>query len=69
MLQNWHLIAVYLFHLFLRSVVIAQKKTASVAATVGPVPQAVSVVSSLEASQSAEADKDSSGGYILQVHL
>ncbi|XP_040187824.1 lipopolysaccharide-responsive and beige-like anchor protein isoform X2 [Rana temporaria] len=49
------------FRSFDRSVVIAQKKTAPVAATVGPVPQAVSVVSSLEASQSAEADKDSSG--------
>ncbi|XP_077333147.1 lipopolysaccharide-responsive and beige-like anchor protein isoform X1 [Lithobates pipiens] len=49
------------FRSFDRSVVIAQKKTAPVAATVGPVPQAASVVSSLEASQSAEADKDSSG--------
>ncbi|XP_018416801.1 PREDICTED: lipopolysaccharide-responsive and beige-like anchor protein [Nanorana parkeri] len=49
------------FRSFDRSVVIAQKKMAPVAVTVGPVPQAVSVVSSLEASQSAEADKDSSG--------
>lgn len=49
------------FRSFDRSVVIAQKKNAPVAATVGPVPQAASVVSSLEASQSAEADKDSSG--------
>ncbi|KAM5192194.1 lipopolysaccharide-responsive and beige-like anchor protein [Mantella aurantiaca] len=49
------------FRSFDRSVVIAQKKTAPVAANVGSVPQAVSVVSSLEASQSAEADKDSSG--------
>ncbi|XP_066429755.1 lipopolysaccharide-responsive and beige-like anchor protein isoform X2 [Eleutherodactylus coqui] len=50
------------FRSFDRSVVIAQKKSA--APTPSPVsaaPQAVSVVSSMEASQSAETDRDSSG--------
>lgn len=50
------------FRSFDRSVVIAQKKSA--APTPSPLsaaPQAVSVVSSMEASQSAETDRDSSG--------
>ncbi|XP_068135240.1 lipopolysaccharide-responsive and beige-like anchor protein isoform X2 [Hyperolius riggenbachi] len=45
------------FRSFDRSVVIAQKKSE---AAVGPVPHAVSVVSSVEASQSTEAERDSS---------
>ncbi|XP_077135423.1 lipopolysaccharide-responsive and beige-like anchor protein [Ranitomeya variabilis] len=51
------------FRSFDRSVVIAQKKSAA-APTPSPVsaaPHAVSVVSSVEASQSAEADRESSG--------
>ncbi|KAM4807695.1 lipopolysaccharide-responsive and beige-like anchor protein [Rhinophrynus dorsalis] len=50
------------FRSFDRSVVIAQKKSASsLPATVGTAPHAVSVVSSVEASQSADADRESSG--------
>ncbi|CAN2388788.1 neurobeachin [Pristimantis euphronides] len=50
------------FRSFDRSVVIAQKKSAApTPSPVSAVPQAVSVVSSMEASQTAETDRDSSG--------
>ncbi|XP_075054984.1 lipopolysaccharide-responsive and beige-like anchor protein [Mixophyes fleayi] len=50
------------FRSFDRSVVIAQKKSAApMPSTVSAVPHAVSVVSSVEAVQSTEADRDSSG--------
>lgn len=50
------------FRSFDRSVVIAQKKSAApTQSPLGAAPQAVSVVSSMEASQSAETDRDSSG--------
>ncbi|CAJ0926616.1 unnamed protein product, partial [Ranitomeya imitator] len=50
------------FRSFDRSVVIAQKKSAApTPSLVSAAPHAVSVVSSVEASQSAEADRESSG--------
>ncbi|XP_040274469.1 lipopolysaccharide-responsive and beige-like anchor protein [Bufo bufo] len=50
------------FRSFDRSVVIAQKKSAApTPSSLGAVPHAVSVVSSMEASQTAETDRDSSG--------
>ncbi|XP_056418795.1 lipopolysaccharide-responsive and beige-like anchor protein isoform X2 [Hyla sarda] len=50
------------FRSFDRSVVIAQKKSsAPTPAPLGAVPHAVSVVSSMEASQTADTDRDSSG--------
>ncbi|XP_069834775.1 lipopolysaccharide-responsive and beige-like anchor protein isoform X2 [Dendropsophus ebraccatus] len=50
------------FRSFDRSVVIAQKKSAAPAPSpLSSAPHAVSVVSSLEASQAAETDRDSSG--------